>query len=128
MMALLAFAIGHGFSSWLPNILEKNGMTASQAGFAASIPLATGIPAILLIPRFVPSRLRGLMIAISGLLTMANLVLVMFISGAALYSALALLGLFCLTVLWRLVAKVAEIRGIRREMAELKTMFRERGD
>ena len=92
MMALLAFAIGHGFSSWLPNILEKNGMTASQAGFAASIPLATGIPAILLIPRFVPSRLRGFMIAIFGLLTMANLVLVMFISGVALYSALALLG------------------------------------
>jgi hypothetical protein len=67
IMALLAFAIGHGFSSWLPNILEKNGMTASQAGFAASIPLATGIPAILLIPRFVPSRLRGFMIAIFGL-------------------------------------------------------------
>lgn len=92
LMALLSFAIGHGFSSWLPNILENSGMSASRAGFAASIPLATGIPAILLIPRFVPSRHRGFMIAIFGLLTMANLVLVMFISGTALYTALATLG------------------------------------
>jgi sugar phosphate permease len=92
LMALLAFAIGHGFSSWLPNILENTGMSASQAGFAASIPLATGIPAILLIPRFVPSRLRGYMIAIFGLLTTVNLVLVMFASGVALYTALATLG------------------------------------
>jgi len=92
LMALLAFAIGHGFSSWLPNILENAGMSASQAGFAASIPLATGIPAILLIPRFVPSRLRGYMIAIFGLLTTVNLVLVMFASGVALYTALATLG------------------------------------
>jgi cyanate permease len=92
MMALLAFAIGHGFSSWLPNILENSGMSASQAGFAASIPLATGIPAILLIPRFVPSRLRGYIIAIFGLLTTANLVLVVSVSGFALYAALAILG------------------------------------
>ena len=92
MMALLAFTIGHGFSSWLPNILEKSGMSASQAGFAASIPLATGIPAILLIPRLVPSRRRGFMIAVFGLLTMANLVGTMLISGRALYAVLAILG------------------------------------
>jgi ABC-type nickel/cobalt efflux system permease component RcnA len=40
--------------------------------------------------------------------------------------ALALLGLFCLTILWRLIAKIAMIRGIRREMVELKATFRER--
>ena len=92
MMALFAFAIGHGFSSWLPNILENSGMSASNAGFAASLPLATGIPAILLIPRFVPPRHRSLIIAIFGLLTMASLVLVMFTSGKALYAVLVTLG------------------------------------
>ena len=92
MMALLAFAIGHGFSSWLPNILENSGMSASKAGFAASIPLATGIPAILSIPRFVPYRVRGLVIAIFGLFTTANLVLIMFVSDYALYCVLAVLG------------------------------------
>jgi cyanate permease len=92
LMALLAFAIGHGFSSWLPNILEKSGMSASRAGFAAAIPLATGIPSTLLIPRFVPPRHRGFIIAVLGLLTMVNLVMVMFLSGMVLYTALVVLG------------------------------------
>ncbi len=92
IMALLAFAIGHGFSSWLPNILETSGMSASQAGLAASIPLATGVPAILLVPRYVPSQYRGRIIAIFGLLTTVHLVLVMFVSGVTLYTTLAILG------------------------------------
>ena len=92
LMALLAFAIGHGFSSWLPNILEQSGMSASRAGFAAAIPLATGIPSILLIPRFVPPQHRGFIIAVLGLLTMVNLVLVMFLTGMVLYAALVILG------------------------------------
>jgi cyanate permease len=92
IMALLAFAIGHGFSSWLPNILETGGMSASQAGLAASIPLAAGVPAILLIPRYIPSRHRGRVIAVFGLVTTAHLVLVMFVSGVTLYTILALLG------------------------------------
>jgi len=58
-MGLLAFAIGHGFSSWLPKILETNGMSGQQAGFAASITIAAGIPSILLLPSLVPARYRG---------------------------------------------------------------------
>lgn len=92
IMALFSFAISHGFSSWLPKILEITGMSASQAGFAASIPLATGIPAILLVPRLVPPRLRGRMIAIFALLTTVNLMMVMSLSGVGLYAALAVLG------------------------------------
>jgi cyanate permease len=92
MMALFSFAISHGFSSWLPKILEVKGMSASQAGIAASIPLATGIPAILLIPRLVPPRLRGHIIAIFAVLTTVNLAIVMYLSGAGLYAVLAVLG------------------------------------
>ena len=92
LMALFAFAIGHGFSSWLPKILETKGMSASQAGFSASIPLATGVLAILLVPRYVPSQHRGGIIAIFGLLTTVHLVLVMFVSGVTLYAILAILG------------------------------------
>ena len=92
MMALFSFAISHGFSSWLPKILEVKGMSASQAGIAASIPLATGIPAILLIPRLVPARLRGHVIAIFAVLTTVHLVIVMSLSGAGLYTVLAVFG------------------------------------
>jgi CP family cyanate transporter-like MFS transporter len=93
LMGLFSFAVGHGFSSWLPQILEHAGLSSSNAGFAASIPLLTGIPGILLFPRLVPSHLRGRFIALLGLLTAVHLLLVVSLSGALLVAALALLGL-----------------------------------
>jgi cyanate permease len=92
IMGLLSFAIGHGFSSWLPKILEDSGMSASHAGWAAAVSIAAGIPSILIIPTMVPPRFRGRIIAIFGVLTGLNLVLVMKISGTALYLGLATLG------------------------------------
>ena len=91
-MGLLAFAIGHGFSSWLPKILETNGMSGQLAGFAASITIAAGIPSILLLPSLVPARYRGLTMAMLAILTAVNIILVMKISGIALYAGLAVLG------------------------------------
>jgi cyanate permease len=93
-MGLLAFAIGHGFSSWLPKILETNGMSGQQAGFAASITIAAGIPSILILPSVVLARLRGRAIAILSILTAVNIVLVMQISGVPLLIGLATLGFF----------------------------------
>jgi CP family cyanate transporter-like MFS transporter len=92
IMALFAFAINHGFSSWLPKIFEENGMSASQAGYAASIPIATGIPALLFIPSLIPPRFIGRMIAIFALMTTISLVLVMKTSGTPLYIGLMVLG------------------------------------
>jgi cyanate permease len=91
-MGLLAFAIGHGFSSWLPKILETNGMSGQQAGFAAAITVAAGIPSILIMPTVVPAHHRGHMLAVLAILTAVNIVLVMKISGMALYIGLAVLG------------------------------------
>jgi cyanate permease len=92
IMALFAFAISHGFSNWLPKIFEENGMSASQAGYAASIPIASGIPAILFLPSLIPPRFRGQAIALFALLSAVNLVLVMKTSGTPLYIALMVLG------------------------------------
>jgi len=91
-MGLLAFAISHGFSSWLPKILEINGMSGPQAGFAASITIAAGIPSILILPSVVPAPYRGRTMAMLSILTAVNIVLVMKISGMALYIGLAVLG------------------------------------
>jgi cyanate permease len=92
VMGLLSFAIGHGFSSWLPKILEDSGMSAAHAGWAAAITIAAGIPSILIIPTMVAPRFRGRVIAIFAVMTTINLVLVMKISGIALYLGLATLG------------------------------------
>ena len=91
-MGLLAFAIGHGLSSWLPKILETNGMTGQQAGFAASITVAAGIPSILMIPSLVPLHYRVRAMAMLSLLTAVNIIIVMQVSGIALLIGLALLG------------------------------------
>ena len=91
-MGLLSFAISHGFSSWLPKILEINGMSGQRAGFAASIAIAAGIPSILILPSVVPARFRGRTMAMLAVLTAVNIVLVMKISGIALYIGLAVLG------------------------------------
>ena len=93
IMALFSFAISHGFSNWLPKIFEVNGMSASQAGYAASIPIATGIPAILFIPSLIPPHFRGRMIAILAFMTTLSLVLVMKTSGPLFYAGLLMLGL-----------------------------------
>ena len=91
-MGLLSFAISHGFSSWLPKVLEISGMSAQQAGFAASITIAAGIPSLLIIPSVVPARHRGRTMAMMAILTAVNIVLVMKISGMVLYIGLAVLG------------------------------------
>ena len=92
VMGLLSFAIGHGFSSWLPKILENSGMSATRAGWAAAITIAAGIPSILVIPSMVPSHFRGKIVAVFAALTGINIGLVMKISGTALYLGLATLG------------------------------------
>jgi CP family cyanate transporter-like MFS transporter len=92
VMGLLSFAIIHGFSSWLPRILEDNGLSAAKAGWAAALAIATGIPSILIIPSVVPQRLRGRIIAFFAVLTAVNLILVMKMSGLAHYIVLAVLG------------------------------------
>jgi len=92
IMGLLAFAISHGFSSWLPKILEVSGMSASLAGWAAAISIAAGIPSILIIPSTVPSSYRGRIVAIFAVLTAVNLVLMLELSGISLYINLATLG------------------------------------
>ncbi len=91
-MGMLAFAISHGFSSWLPNILEIKGLSPQQAGFAASVTVAAGIPSILIIPSMVPEHSRGRTVAILAVLSAVNIVLVMKISGLALILGLAILG------------------------------------
>lgn len=92
-MALLSFLITHGLLSWLPRILETGGMSASAAGFAAAIPIAAGIPSVLIIPRLIPTLQRGRFLAISSLLVAISLVTVVNASGLLLIWGLIILGI-----------------------------------
>jgi sugar phosphate permease len=123
-MGLLAFAIGHGFNSWLPKILEINGMSGPQAGFAASITIAAGIPSILILPSVVPAPYRGRTMAMLSILTAVNIVLVMKISGMALYIDLAVLGFVSAPLLALLLLILMDSPGVEtRYMGSAGGMF-----
>jgi cyanate permease len=123
-MGLLAFAISHGFSSWLPKILEINGMSGPQAGFAASITIAAGIPSILILPSVVPAPYRGRTMAMLSILTAVNIVLVMKLSGMALYIDLAVLGFVSAPLLALLLLILMDSPGVEtRYMGSAGGMF-----
>lgn len=99
IMALFSFSITHGFISWLPKILEHGGHSPAMAGYAASLPLAAGLPALLFIPPLIPSSWRGRFIALCALLTAINVLIVVKVSGAWLVAGLISLGLSSTTLM-----------------------------
>ena len=123
-MGLLSFAIIHGFSSWLPKILEDSGMSATKAGWAAALVIATGIPSLLILPSVVPPRLRGRIIAFFALLTAIHLFLVLKISGMALYIVLAVLGFVIAPFMALLLLVLMDSPGVEtRHMGSAGGMF-----
>ncbi len=92
-MGLLSFAIMHGFTNWLPKIIESGGMSPKTAGFMASIPVLAGIPAVLVIPRLVPPHLRGRLIALLALVAAAALLMSVNMMGFTLFAGLILFGI-----------------------------------
>jgi cyanate permease len=123
-MGLLAFAIGHGLSSWLPKILETNGMSGQQAGFAASIVVAAGIPSILIIPSVAPFHYRGRAMAMLSILTAVNIIVVMQVSGAALLIGLAMLGFISAPFMSLLLLILMDSPGVEtRHMGSAGGMF-----
>lgn len=50
-MGVFILAFNHGLNNWLPTILKSYGMTASEAGYWASIPTVFGMLASLTLPK-----------------------------------------------------------------------------
>jgi cyanate permease len=92
IMGLMAFAVGHGFTAWLPKILENKGMSPAHAGFASSVVLAAAIPSILVLPRLIPSRLRGRYIALFAIATLISALTTYNASGPVRIAGLILFG------------------------------------
>jgi cyanate permease len=92
-MGLLSFAVMHGIANWLPRILETRGLSPAIAGFASSVPLISGIPSVLIIPRLVPPQLRSRFIALFALAATLALAMVATSSGILTVAALALFGI-----------------------------------
>jgi cyanate permease len=94
LAGLVSLFIEHGFSHWLPKILENSGMSPETAGFVASVPLLAAIPAVLVLPRLVSRDFRGRFLAILSVLCgIALMVSVTARSAGLVIPALVLYGL-----------------------------------
>ena len=62
-MSVGVFLINHGLNNWLPELLRQSGMTFTEAGYWAALPMLVGIAGSLTIPRLAtpPRRFRILM-------------------------------------------------------------------
>ena len=76
LAGLMVLFINHGFSHWLPKLLESKSFTPEIAGFMASIPLLASIPCVLFIPRLVKKDLRRRVIGVLACLAAVALLVV----------------------------------------------------
>jgi cyanate permease len=90
---LLAFATSHGLSNWLPKLFEARGMSPSESGFLASVPMFTGIFSVLVVPAVTPARLRRIAVAALAAGSLVSLALLALPSRGAMYCSLVMFGL-----------------------------------
>jgi cyanate permease len=92
-LGLLTFATLHALTNWLPKILEAGGLSPATAGVASALPLAAGIPALLVVPGLIPPPLRGRFLACSALVSLGTLIAILTGSGHVQLAALVLFGI-----------------------------------
>lgn len=95
---LITLFIDHGFSHWLPKMLENSEISPQSAGFVAAIPLIVAIPSVFFLPRLVPRRLRGHLLALQAFLA-ATALLISVTMPAWVIPALVLYGVTTPTLL-----------------------------
>jgi cyanate permease len=93
VLGLLTFATLHALTNWLPKILEAGGLSPASAGVASALPLAAGIPALLVVPGLIPPPLRGRFLACSALASLGTLIAILTGSGNVQLAALVLFGI-----------------------------------
>ncbi len=104
VMGLISFAIGHGFTDWLPKILESGGLSPSLAGYAASLPIWIAIPFILVVPRLVAPHFRARMVALMCLVVTTAILLITMTPGASMVVGLVIYSMnYCILPLLILI-------------------------
>jgi len=92
ILGFLILAIYHGYSNWLPKILQNGGMSPSEAGFASSVSVLAGIPATIFLSSVIPRLFRGRAIALAALIYAVALWGLIGTSGPLQYVSLILVG------------------------------------
>lgn len=116
-MSVGVFLINHGLNNWLPEMLRERGMTVTEAGYWAALPMLIGILGSLTIPRLATPQRR---FVILGLLCAAAAIssFLLTLSGPAITTAALLVqGLVRSSLMTVLILTLVELPGIRPEQA-----------
>jgi cyanate permease len=116
-MSVGVFLINHGLNNWLPEMLRERGMTITEAGYWAALPMLIGIIGSLTIPRLATPERRFLILA--GLCVAAAVSSFLLTREAAGTTTVALLvqGLVRSSLMTVLILTLVELPGIRPEQA-----------
>ena len=112
LMAVGIFAFNHGLNNWLPELLRHGGMTATAAGYWATVPTAVGIVGSLLIPRLATPERRFGVLAGLGLSAMAASLVLNTGAGPVLLAGLVLQGLARSSLMTVAILTLVETRGV----------------
>ncbi len=93
VMSVGIFFFNHGLNNWLPEILRSKGMTATAAGYLASIPAAFAVMASLTVPRLATPERRLWILCIMFLACGVSSLLLQSTDGAILPMALVFQGI-----------------------------------
>lgn len=93
VMAFAALVTNHGITNWLPVLLQRGGMTPTEAGFWAAAPHVAGAVAVLFLPRLAPPGQHRVMIAAMLAIAALSTIGLLLASGPLLTAALLLHGI-----------------------------------
>jgi cyanate permease len=111
-MSVCIFAFNHGLNNWLPELLRHDGLSASEAGYWATVPTAVGIAGSLLIPRLATPARRFVILAGLAVFAAASTILLHAAPGPLLVLGLVAQGIARSSLMTVAMLALVETRGV----------------
>lgn len=112
-MSVGVFLINHGMNNWLPEMLRHGGMSQTEAGFWAALPMLVGIAGSLTIPALATQERRFRILGVLCLAAAVSSLLLTLEGTVATTTALLVQGLVRSTLMTVLILTLMELPGMR---------------
>lgn len=116
-MSVGVFLINHGMNNWLPEMLRERGMSVTEAGYWAALPMLIGILGSLTIPRLATPDRRFLILGMLCVAAALSSFLLTLDSALTTTFALLVQGLVRSSLMTVLILTLMELPGMRPEQA-----------
>ena len=111
-MSVGVFLINHGMNNWLPEMLRHGGMSQTEAGYWAALPMLVGILGSLTIPGLATPERRFAILGGLCLAAAVSSLLLTVDSGPATTTALLVQGLVRSSLMTVLILTLMELPGM----------------